>query len=575
MYTFHELEKNCKLDMKDFAKYRLAVLGNCATQHLSKAIRGYGYTKEMNLEVFDADYNQIEFQLVDPNSETYAFGPNMVLLMMCTEKLYEKYCQTPQNTREAFAEKMADTIEGYWKLIMGNCDALIMQSNFTVVDDAVFGSYANLVAGSFLYQVRKLNYLLMEKAAGCKKVHILDTDLLQQRFGLETVHDDRTYFVGKLPFAVKMLPYVAKMVVDQILAIKGKVRKCVVLDLDNTLWGGVIGDDGLENIQIGELGQGQAFSRLQSWLLELRKRGILLAVCSKNEEDAARLPFEKHPEMILKLDDIAMFVANWEDKASNIRRIQETLNIGMDSLVFLDDNPFERQLVQSMIPEICVPDLPEDPSEYLPYLKSLNLFETASFSSEDAGRTKQYQEEAARTSLQQQFASYEEYLKSLSMKAQCKPFDSFHYPRIAQLSQRSNQFNVRTIRYTEADVEALANDPEAITIYVTLEDKFGDYGLISVIVLKKKTEDTLFVEEWLMSCRVLRRGVEELVADTIVKRAMEAGYRYVEGEYLATAKNKMVQDLFSRMGFDTMDENHYLADIKTYQMHSYEIAVEE
>ena len=343
--------------------------------------------------------------------------------------------------------------------------------------------------------------------------------------------------------------------------------KCVVCDLDNTLWGGVVGDDGLEGIELGELGDGAAFTALQRWLKELKDRGILLCVCSKNEEATAKEPFEKHPDMVLKLEDISVFIASWQDKAANIRLIQKTLDIGMDSLVFLDDNPFEREAVKSLIPEICVPNLPEDPAEYLPYLQNLNLFETASFSDEDSKRTEQYHAEFGRVSLQKQFSSYEDYLKSLDMTAEAQPFNGFWFPRIAQLTQRSNQFNLRTVRCTEADIAALAADSRYVTFYFTLKDKFGDYGLISVVVLEKR-ESSLFINQWLMSCRVLKRGMEEFIANKLISTALKLGYKTVTGEYLPTKKNAMVADLYKRLGFTPLENGLFIAEIKSYTPHT-------
>lgn len=377
------------------------------------------------------------------------------------------------------------------------------------------------------------------------------------RIGRDVFYDEKYYYSAKMPISLAALPEAAKLVTDVLAALQGRVRKCVVLDLDNTLWGGVIGDDGLSGIEIGELGAGHAFSEFQMWLRELKNRGILLAVCSKNNEAAAKEPFEKHPEMVLRLSDISMFVANWEDKASNIRYIQQTLNIGMDSMVFLDDNPFERNMVRGLIPEITVPELPEDPAQYLTALKRLNLFETASFSEEDSSRTAQYQAEAGRAALQKQFASIDEYLIGLEMEAEAKPFDPFHYPRIAQLTQRSNQFNLRTVRYTEAEIEEAARQETTLTRYFTLRDKFGDHGLISVVILQKQDSDTLFVDTWLMSCRVLKRGMEEFIINSVIQAAKEAGYRRVVGEYLKTAKNAMVEHIYEHLGFRPLGENTY------------------
>jgi len=564
--TFKELKKLAKADGGQLPQYRLAVMGDCATQHLATAIRGYGVHAGLGLSVFDADYNQIDAQTMDPASELYAFAPNAILIQMCTEKLYEAFCAVPPGSRAAFADDTFARIREIWERINANVRATVLQCNFPLMDDGAFGQYGNKTQDSFLFQQRKLNYLLMQGCQEVKNVCLVDLDALQASCGREKFSDAKLYYIARMPISVDVLPAVAKRVVDMVQALRGTVKKCVVLDLDNTLWGGVIGDDGLGGIQIGELGTGHAFSDFQAWLKELKNRGMLLAVCSKNNEPAAKEPFEKHPEMVLRLEDFSMFVANWEDKASNIRRIQKTLNIGMDSLVFLDDNPFERNLVRSMIPEITVPELPEDPAMYLTYLRELGLFETASYSTVDANRTKQYREQAERAVFEASFQSYDTYLEGLAMKAVAAPFDAFHYPRIAQLTQRSNQFNLRTVRYTEAEIEAIAADDSHICLYFMLKDKFGDHGLISVVILDKQP-DSLFVSEWLMSCRVLKRGMEEFIINKIVQTAAEAGFRKVTGEYIPTPKNAMVKDLYEKMGFARAGENRFEADTAAFQYH--------
>ena len=571
---FAELEKNCKKSTDtctDF--YSLAILGNCATQHLAKAIKGYAYEEKIALTVFDADYNQIDAQVMDDSSELYQMTPDFTLFWLCTEKLYEAFCQS--TNRSDFANQIIMYLEGYWNRVNQQYKTTILQFNFTQIDDRIFGNYGNKTQDSFLFQIRKLNYLLMEKCTQYKNVFIIDIDYLQQIYGEYGIKENKMYYIAKIPLSTKILPEVAKQTIDVIKAMKGKMKKCVILDLDNTLWGGVIGDDGLENIQIGELGLGHAFSEFQMWLKELQKRGIILAVCSKNEEETAKEPFLKHPEMVLHMEDIAMFVANWEDKASNIKRIQDTLNIGMDSIVFLDDNPFERNLVKSMIPDITVPNLPEDPSQYLNYVKSLNLFETSAYSETDKNRTKQYQEEMGRVNLQKQFSSYSEYLESLEMVAEAKPFDKFHFSRIAQLTQRSNQFNLRTIRYTEQEIEQLAKEKEYLTLYFTLKDKFGDYGLISVVIMDKQPENTLFISEWVMSCRVLKRSMEEFILDEIIRTAEEHGFDKVTGEYIRTPKNNMVSELYKKMGFHEVEKDRYEVNVTEYEKHKTYIQKQE
>jgi len=544
--------------------YRIALLGDSATQHLATALTGHAYDRGLGLSLFDADYDQLDTQIMDDSSELYAFGADAVAIFLCVEKLYAAYCATAQTDRSQFADNIYMKITSYWQTLLRHAELPILQFNFAEADDGVFGNYANKLEFSFLYQVRKLNYLLMQDSAASKNVHIVDLNAVQQRYGRKTLTDEKLYYLAKMPLTMQILPTVAKQVVDILLALRGRSAKCVILDLDNTIWGGVVGDDGLSGIQIGELGMGHAFSALQAWLLELRRRGILLAVCSKNEETSAKEPFISHPEMLLRLSDIAVFVANWENKADNIRLIQQTLQIGFDSMVFLDDNPFERDLVKSLLPEVCVPDLPADPAQVLNYLQSLNLFETVSYSDADRDRTEQYQTESLRQAQMRQYASYDTYLISLEMCATAKPFDAFHIPRIAQLTQRSNQFNLRTVRYTEAEIAAMAENPRYITLYFTLQDKLSDYGLIGVVILEEQNAGTLFVNTWLMSCRVLKRGMEEFIINKVMETASRLHYRQVIGEYLPTAKNAMVANIYENMGFTAAGEGRYAAQTQTF-----------
>ncbi|HVU45538.1 MAG TPA: HAD-IIIC family phosphatase, partial [Terracidiphilus sp.] len=371
--------------------------------------------------------------------------------------------------------------------------------------------------------------------------------------GRSRFFDDRFWDMWKTFCSLDVLPAIAQNLVDVLLATRGRGVKCVVLDLDNTLWGGVIGDDGLDGISLNAHGDGEAWYRLQLFLRELHRRGILLAVCSKNDERNALLPFESHPEMVLRREDITVFKANWQDKAENIREIREILNIGFDSMVFLDDNPFERNLVRSLVPGVIVPDLPEDPSEYVRFLTELNLFETAAFSEEDLRRAEMYKVEADRREAATSYASVEEFLQSLDMRIVVSRFDSYHLPRIAQLIQRSNQFNLTTERRSQAECERLMHDTSMIPLYIELSDRLGDHGLISVVILQPDGEE-LRITDWLMSCRVLARGVEQYVMNEVFTIARERGLAAVTGRYIPTAKNGMVRDFFAQFGFVKVSE---------------------
>jgi FkbH-like protein len=425
------------------------------------------------------------------------------------------------------------------------------------------------VESSLTFQVRKLNFELMKLAQQHPNLFICDIAGLQNKFGRNFMFASNVYVSTEMILSIDALPYVASRVVDIVAAVKGQFKKCLILDLDNTVWGGVIGDDGLEGIQLGHgLGIGKAFTEFQMWVKKLKQRGIIICVASKNNEETAKEPFEKHPDMVLKLDDIAVFQANWETKVDNIRTIQRILNIGFDSMVFLDDNPFERNMVRENIQGITVPELPEDPGEYLEYLYSLNLFETASYSNADKDRTKQYQVEAKRVSLAKTFHNEADFLKSLNMVSTVSGFTKFNTPRVAQLSQRSNQFNLRTVRYTEEDIAQLAEDANTIDLSFTLEDKFGDNGLIAVIIMKRQDEETLFVDTWFMSCRVLKRGMENFTLNTMVAKAKAAGYKRIVGEYLPTPKNKMVENHYTSLGFTPVEgaaTAQFVLDVNSYK----------
>lgn len=564
MNTFSELRKAAKRNIEG-RENTLVVLGNVATQFFSASVCGCAKLAGINLKVVDIDYNQIDAQLFDESSEVYEARADYVLIWLASEKLYEEFLDLPMERRGLFATEYMAKIEQWWERIEKNTKARIIQPNLVEIDDKALGQYSAKVDLSFIYQLRKLNYCLQERMNAKNNVYPVDFSAIQNTIGRGEFHDPVIYFTSKMAVSLNALPYVAKAVVDVIKSASGMIKKCVVLDLDNTLWGGVIGDDGLGGIEIGELGRGHAFTNFQRWLKELKQCGIILTVCSKNNEDTAKEPFEKLDEMVLKLSDISVFVANWDDKASNIRLIKETLNIGMDSMVFLDDNPFERNLVRELIPEICVPELPEDPARYVSFLQGENLFDTVSFTGAGSDRTQMYREEFERKKLEKSYESIDDYLKSLNMVAVAKPFEKNMYQRIAQLSQRSNQFNLRTVRYTEDEIERIAQSDKYLTLFFSLKDKFGEYGLISAVIMEKTSEKEVFVDTWFMSCRVLKRGMEDFIVNSMVETAKEHGFNVINAEYIPTAKNAMVKDIYREKGFEVTGENRYTLNVFEYE----------
>ncbi|KAB4450114.1 HAD-IIIC family phosphatase [Bacteroides thetaiotaomicron] len=565
MITFKELKRNQKNDMSNLPTIKVSLLGDSATQFLATAIKGMGIERGYNIDLFEAEYNQVERQVLDPTSDLYQHKAQYTIVFQSTHKLMEKYAMMSADEQVRMADDRLDFI----RIICAQVSGHIVYYNYPEIEDTVFGSYANKVQTSFTYQLRKLNYELMNLAQECQNLFICDLCGLQNKFGRDMMYDSTVYMSTEMLLSLDALPYVASRTMDIIGSIEGKFKKCLILDLDNTVWGGVVGDDGWENIQVGHgLGIGKVFTEFQEWVKKLKKRGIIVCVCSKNDENKAKEPFAKNPEMVLKLDDISVFIANWENKADNIRIIQSILNIGFDSMVFLDDNPFERNMVRKNVPGVTVPELPEDPGQYLEFLYSQNLFETASYSNADKDRTKQYQVEAKRVTAAKAFTNEADFLKSLNMLSEVKGFDKFNTLRVAQLSQRSNQFNLRTVRYTEDQITAIDQSDKYATFSFTLEDKFGDNGLIAVIIMEKKDAETLFIDTWFMSCRVLKRGMENFTLNILVDYAFQNGFKKIIGEYLPTAKNKMVKELYPSLGFDAIDgveTAQWVLNVEKYQ----------
>jgi len=560
---FNLLKKNLKKDYSQFPVVKIAMLADTSTQLLAMAIKGYGYTRNIHFDVWEADYDQVSQTIFDEDSTLYASQPAYVILFLSSEKLLTEFYKKDIAGKKQFAVERLHYIEKIIAFINSRIKCNIICLNHVEINDAVFGNFANKTEASFLFQQRLINTGFMQLAVKMKNLNICDISAVQNKIGRDIFCSEKFYITTDNVIGLESLPAIARNITDIILSYSGDFKKCIVLDLDNTLWGGIIGDDGIEGIEIGQLGIGKAFTRFQQWICQLKERGIILAVCSKNDEQIAKEPFLKHPEMVLRLEDIAIFVANWNTKVDNIQHIQKILNIGLNTMVFLDDNPFEREMVKKAFPELTVPDLPEDPAEYLSFLYDLNLFETASFTEEDTHRNRQYREEASRTELLLSYTNEVEFLESLGMTVECRPIDNFTLPRAAQLTQRSNQFNLRTIRYTEEQLRAIIPYKDKYSLTFTLADKYGDYGMISLVIMGKKDDQDLFIDTWIMSCRVLKRNVEQFVLNEIVTLAIKHNFKRVIGEYIATPKNGLVKDHYQRLGF-IFENDQWILEVENY-----------
>lgn len=530
---------------------RVAILSDAASQQFVPLLKALFAENGVNAQVYEGAFDALEMEVFNPTSGLYDFKPDIVVLANCTQALRSRYYQ---HGGAGFLETATERMLRLWDALRTNSSARVIQCNYPLPFDRQFGNYDLKVPQSLYGTVAALN----ANIAGCarERNHVLvcDVESIASYVGRKHWYDDRLWNMTKAFCQLEYLPLVAQALVEIVLSTMGRIVKCVILDLDNTLWGGVVGDDGALGIAVGAHGDGEAFYHFQSYLLSLKNRGILLAVCSKNNHDNAVQPFLENPDMVLKRDDITVFVANWDNKADNIRKIRDTLEIGLDSMVFLDDNPFERNLVREFLPDVIVPELPEDPADYVRAVSELNLFETTSFSAEDVARSGLYKQEADRRELQSTYSNIDDYLKSLDMKIEVARFDKPKIARIAQLIQRSNQFNLTTHRHSEAECERMMLDQEfCLPLYGSLSDRFGDHGLISIVILNVKP-DVLEIGDWLMSCRVLARGVEHYMMTRVVAFAKEKGLPLITGEYIPSPKNAMVKDFFTQFGFEKAGE---------------------
>lgn len=412
----------------------------------------------------------------------------------------------------------------------------------------LFGSYDAQSPESERTVLDAFHRGLLAHVAGSPDV-LVDVAALAETVGLAAWAPPAPWYLARFPFAHAMAPLYADHVARVVAALRGRARKCLVLDLDNTLWGGIVGDDGVAGLRLGQGDPGgEAFVAMQRYALRLRERGVVLAVCSKNDEDRAREPFRTHPAMVLREDHIAAFVANWVDKAANLKAIAESLDLGLDALVFCDDNPAERAQVRAALPQVAVPELPDDPALYPYVLAAAGWFEAVAFSDEDRRRADAYQANASRRALQVRAGDLTTFLASLDMRLSARPFDAAGRARIAQLVNRSNQWNLTTRRYTEADVARLEADPTRYTLQLSLADCFGDNGMISVLVCRRDGA-TWEIETWLMSCRVLNRRVEEAALEKLVTAALAEGAERIVGAYVPSDRNTLVRDHYARLGF--------------------------
>lgn len=536
-------------DLKPLSPFHLGIAASGTMDLLIPQLIASAARHGVLLSCTLAPYGQLASAALDPDSAINRAECNAVLIALDPREFaqWPRAGEPPSDPVRAL-----DLIETMRHHFRAHGAAAIVQ-NLASPPETLFGQLDRRIEGTPRRVIDTINAGIVDQLAGSDD-HLLDVAAMAETVGLGQWYSPGEWYLAKLPFASACAPFYADHVGRVLGALCGKARRCLILDLDNTLWGGIIGDDGIENILIGQGDAvGEAHLEVQRLALALHDRGVVLAVSSKNEDSIARTAFQSHPDMLLRESHIAVFQANWSDKATNIRAIADTLSLGLASMAFLDDNPAERALVRQRLPEVAVPELPSDPALYARTLAAAGYFEATTFSSEDRGRSAFYKANARRAELERQAGGLDDYLASLDMEISFAPFDAMGRERIAQLISKSNQFNLTTRRYSATDIASMERDFDGTTLQVRLKDIFGDNGMISVVIARAVDRDNWDIDTWLMSCRVLGRGVEKMVLAELSRLAEQSGVGWLTGRYVPTDRNALVADHYAKLGFELVE----------------------
>lgn len=542
----------------DWVPLRIAFLRNITIDPIIPYIKFVCFKENIKADIYMGEYDNVIQDVMNVKSNLYNFNPDIIIFCLKLETLAGRLAESFSNlnSKEINDEaiRVVDYVDSVLQEIRKNSTATVLLHNFEV---PVYPSFGVLDYQDHHKQVntfRKINSDLLDVISNYDSTYIIDIDLLKSTIGYLNFIDNRYWHIGKAPYTKEALKIIAKEYIKFIRILKGKNKKCLALDCDNTLWGGIIGEDGINKIKIGKTHPGSDYLEFQQAILNLYNRGILLAICSKNNKQDVLEVLKSHPDMILRKKHFVSMRINWNDKVTNLREIANELNIGLDSLVLIDDSEFEINLVKKLLPEIEAVQLPKDPASYKDLLKSCGLFDTLTFSEEDRARSEMYRAEISRKEVELQVTTLEDYYKYLEMEVTIKSADGFSIPRISQLTQKTNQFNLTTKRYSEFEIKGLAESKDADVRYLHLKDRFGDNGIVGVAILKEQGNDA-FIDTFLLSCRVIGRGVEEAFLKDCVNIARERSCKKIIGLYIPTKKNGQVEEFYKNHDFSLIEKN--------------------
>ena len=548
-------------------KLKLAILSSFTVNGLSEAISVKCQDDiKTGLSVYTANYNQVDQEIIDADSNLRKFKPDMTAILVNHKYLFgdnmQKLLDQNLEQRSEYVNGRTQEFFALARAFLNNIEGALLVSNLPLLSYSPFGIFDEKMKESYKDSVVNFNSNLKKEFIGNNRVYIIDLAAFFSKYGEYNIIDEKMLYLADMYISPKYLPLFAEEIMGFIKPFCSKNKKCIVLDLDNTTWGGVVGEDGFDNIKLDDNAPGQVYKDFQKHIHELSKTGIILAVNSKNNPEDALEVIEKHPHMILRSKDFASMQINWDDKASNLKRIAKEINIGTDSLVFFDDDPVNRELVKKLMPEVLVADLPNDPSNYVRFFKGLNDFNRMQITNEDFKRGELYYQDRQRNQFKEEFNNIEEFLKSLRLEVKIDPANTFTVPRISQLTKKTNQFNLTARKYSEEDIANFMNSGDHEVFSVNVKDRFGDYGLTGSFIINKESDKKWRIDTLLLSCRVLGRKAEDYVMNHIVNLAGENGIEELIGEYIPTAKNTQTSDFYDKRGFQKINENLYVLKIK-------------
>jgi len=538
-------------------KLRIALLSSFTLNGFDETLRVKCFQKRIDCTTFVGGYNQYNQQILKKDSDLYKFNPELTFLILDVRHVLNELFFFPYSISKSekleFIDQKVQEILNLIKAINKNSESRLILTDLQIPTYSPYGINEQSEELGIKQIVSEINEKLKQKISENESVFILDFNEFVQKFGEYNVFNYKQFFSGDIKISIDYIPKFIDEMVKYIVAITGITKKCIVLDLDNTLWGGIVGEDGYDKIKLGDDPIGRSFVEFQKRLLGLNQRGIILAINSKNNYDDAIKVIKEHPNMILKEENFGSIKINWNDKVTNLRHIAKELNIGLDSLVFFDDDPINREFVKNVLKEVEVIELPADPSEFAQITTKMNIFESLKITEEDVKRNKMYHEQRKRSEFEDEVGDFNKFLKQMDIEVKIKKADSFSIPRISQLTLKTNQFNLTTKRYQQNDISSFTKNDQNIVECVEVTDKFGNNGITGVYIIQKNNEEWI-VDSFLLSCRIIGRGVEDVMLGEIIKKAKQENIKKIKGKFIPTAKNKPAENFYKDFGFEKEGE---------------------